>query len=708
MGTNLKGSMLMAVPLILSLPLIMVLFHSLFLLPNPTFDASQLNVSNFTTTILTTTILNTTTIPNTTINATTIATTTIAAAVPLAIMDPYAVIGRSTVTNATVRKGQITTITIQDKGASGGVQPYTYQWLESYDGGTLATATDCGAGNNPSIDSVTSCIVSVTPSMHLGKYLFKLEVTDATGTTVVDDGFTLDILSGLTVNLNPPIITNTTGSAIFNGTATGSPSGTYELTWSVNGTFANGTATSCTWSSQSASSTGISNLTLTREATLGPDSNGCSFMLNDGTYNVTFTAADAANPADNSSSTSTLIVDWPSGIFSGTPPVITGTTINSGSSTILTVAWADTATSYSVILFKSSSSSSCSKTGSSSGTNAVVTSSSLKDGSQNYAHQTTFTVSPTSTTTYCAYVRYYDSSTQTSSHLEANESTSLPITATVTVISKASPTIITTLANSGTITVGGSETDTATLSGASSGCGGSITFYTSTSPTCSSGTQVGTSISVTGNKNYGSSSVGPYSPVGSYYWYAVYSGDSNNNAATSPCETLTVNPAQSTTVVSCPAFTVGQSTTCTATVTTGYGTPTGSVSFGTSDGTGSFTVSSCTLSAGTCGVTYTDTSAGTPTVTATYGGNTNNQGSHGTTPVTVNPVTPTLTTTLAHSGTITAGRSETDSASLLGGYNPTGSITFYTSSSSTCASGTMVGSPITVFWQWAIRSIKFG
>ncbi len=37
---------------------------------------------------------------------------------------------------------------------------------------------------------------------------------------------------------------------------------------------------------------------------------------------------------------------------------------------------------------------------------------------------------------------------------------------------------------------------------------------------------------------------------------------------------------------------------------------------------GSFTGSPCTLSSGSCGVTYSDTASGSPTITATYSDNT--------------------------------------------------------------------------------------
>lgn len=96
----------------------------------------------------------------------------------------------------------------------------------------------------------------------------------------------------------------------------------------------------------------------------------------------------------------------------------------------------------------------------------------------------------------------------------------------------------------------------------------------------------------------------------------------------------------STTLVtlSCSPSSITQSsgsstTTCTTTVT---GTsPTGTVSYATTSSTGVFSSTSCTLSSGSCSVTYYDTSPGVPKITATYSGDSNNQGGTQTFSVTV-------------------------------------------------------------------------
>jgi hypothetical protein len=103
---------------------------------------------------------------------------------------------------------------------------------------------------------------------------------------------------------------------------------------------------------------------------------------------------------------------------------------------------------------------------------------------------------------------------------------------------------------------------------------------------------------------------------------------------------LTVNKAPTTTRISCSptSVVVGSSKTikCTATVT-GY-KPTGTVTWTQSSvngGSVSLISATCTLAKGHCSVTMTATSAGTVTITGTYGGDTNNFGSPGASGVTI-------------------------------------------------------------------------
>ena len=107
---------------------------------------------------------------------------------------------------------------------------------------------------------------------------------------------------------------------------------------------------------------------------------------------------------------------------------------------------------------------------------------------------------------------------------------------------------------------------------------------------------------------------------------ATYAGDSNFNGGTSAIESHTVNASNTTTTITSdlpdPSVT-GQSVTVNYTVTVnapGSGTPTGNVTV--SDGTDSCTG---TVGAGTCSITFT--SSGSKTLTATYAGDSNFNGS---------------------------------------------------------------------------------
>ena len=102
--------------------------------------------------------------------------------------------------------------------------------------------------------------------------------------------------------------------------------------------------------------------------------------------------------------------------------------------------------------------------------------------------------------------------------------------ATVTLTSpKASPTIATT-ASPGNL-LGAPVHDTATVS-AGSGPTGSVTFRLFSDAACA--TQVFTSTNPLGAGTATSDNFTP-TAAGTYYWTAAYSGDTNNNAVTSPC-----------------------------------------------------------------------------------------------------------------------------------------------------------------------------
>ncbi|MEA5454873.1 hypothetical protein SPF06_09080 [Sinomonas sp. JGH33] len=110
----------------------------------------------------------------------------------------------------------------------------------------------------------------------------------------------------------------------------------------------------------------------------------------------------------------------------------------------------------------------------------------------------------------------------------------------------ASPTIGTTLSAT-TVDLGGSVQDSATLTGATSTAGGTVTYTVYTNDTCTAGAQDAGTVSVINGVVPGSNAI-TFNTAGTYYWQAVYSGDANNNGATSPCtaEQVVVNKAQPT------------------------------------------------------------------------------------------------------------------------------------------------------------------
>jgi hypothetical protein len=109
-----------------------------------------------------------------------------------------------------------------------------------------------------------------------------------------------------------------------------------------------------------------------------------------------------------------------------------------------------------------------------------------------------------------------------------------------------------------------------------------------------------------------------------------------NGGSTSPVVVQTVNKASSSvSVAASGANTYGQSETLTATVTSGA---TGTVAFSS----GSIQLGSGTISGGTASITTTVLPAGPDTITATYNGDDNYNGSNGSTSVTIAKANPTL------------------------------------------------------------------
>ncbi len=218
----------------------------------------------------------------------------------------------------------------------------------------------------------------------------------------------------------------------------------------------------------------------------------------------------------------------------------------------------------------------------------------------------------------------------------------------------------------------------------------SVTF-TATLPTNATGTVtftsgstvLGTSTLTNGVATVSTSSL----PAGSDPITATYNGDTNDNSATGTL-TQVVNKATPVVTVTTPgSSTFGNPVTITTTLPVGT---TGTVTI-TSGGVtlGSGSVNPTT---GTVTITTTTLPVGSDPITATYGGDTNNNPATGTTTQTVNKATPTvgLTSSLNPSN---PGQSVTFTATLPSG--PTGTVTF-TSGSTVLGTSTLAGGAATI------------
>ncbi len=101
-------------------------------------------------------------------------------------------------------------------------------------------------------------------------------------------------------------------------------------------------------------------------------------------------------------------------------------------------------------------------------------------------------------------------------------------------------TLSTTTAYAGT-----SVYSSATLSGAASNATGTVTYTAYTDNSCSAGA-VGMGTKTVTNATVPNSDSVAFNTVGTFYLKAVYSGDQNNNSATSPCKTLSITSVPTT------------------------------------------------------------------------------------------------------------------------------------------------------------------
>jgi hypothetical protein len=246
--------------------------------------------------------------------------------------------------------------------------------------------------------------------------------------------------------------------------------------------------------------------------------------------------------------------------------------------------------------------------------------------------------------------------------------------------------------------------DTASVS-SSQNPTGSVTFTLYSDTNC---TQVVPGVSGSGAISNGSASYSTSwtpSAVGTYYWLASYGGDINNTSAKSTCgdanEQIVIGKASSsiTTRASPTSGRVGQQLSVTDAATiTGGDNPTGSVSFTLySDTNCTQAVSglggSATIRNGTAGSTptsWTPSATGTYSWIASYAGDTNNTGfttrcRDANEQIVIGRASPSITTQASPtSGIVGQQLTVADTATITGGDNPTGSVSFTLYSDTNC------------------------
>jgi len=117
---------------------------------------------------------------------------------------------------------------------------------------------------------------------------------------------------------------------------------------------------------------------------------------------------------------------------------------------------------------------------------------------------------------------------------------------------------------------------------------------------------------------------------------AAYGGDGDNQGS-SGTAALTIAKASTVLTLSCTeaAFDAGTPVTCTAAVSGGYPSRTGTVTWSKVSGKVTFSSTTCALSSGSCQVTVTATAAGSVEIKAAYGGDSDNLKSSGTLALTI-------------------------------------------------------------------------
>ena len=215
-------------------------------------------------------------------------------------------------------------------------------------------------------------------------------------------------------------------------------------------------------------------------------------------------------------------------------------------------------------------------------------------------------------------------------------------------------------------TYGTSVTFTDTVSASSGTPGGTVTFYSCTTNTCSTKTSLGTGTLSAGKATYSTSTL----PVGTTYVEAIYGASGNYGGSTSNVVSQKVNKAATSLVLTAssnPSH-FGQAISLSAQTTPGTG-PTGTVSFYQDAPPNGFLIDTATLNAsGQATLVTKALPPGTYTIYAVYSGNANFVSSHSNTlTLTVGYSSPCLTGTISGGYTVASGQSICISGKVTGG-----------------------------------------
>jgi hypothetical protein len=268
-----------------------------------------------------------------------------------------------------------------------------------------------------------------------------------------------------------------------------------------------------------------------------------------------------------------------------------------------------------------------------------------------------------------------------------------------------SPTIKTTLSDT-TVSIGDTVHDSATLTGATANAGGTVTYTVYTDSSCTQGGQSAGTVTVTNGVVPDSNPI-TFTSAGDFYWQAAYSGDANNNPATSKCtdEHLVVKTGPAiTTTLSDTTVSIGGTVHDSATLTGVTSDAGGTVTYTV------YTNDTCTQGARDAGtVTVTNgvvpdsnslsfNSAGDFYWQAVYTGDGRNDGATSVCKEEhlVVKAGPAITTTLSDT-TVSIGDTVHDSATLTGATSDAGgTVTYTVYSDSSCSQNSQSAGTVTV------------